>query len=68
MAALSALKMGAMFLGIAAIVALVVGLIYANWEKLKTWLAPVFEFIAKAGQMAPQLIADGWNGLVNVVA
>lgn len=48
-------------------VAIVVAVIYANWAKIKEKLKPLFEFIAKIGAKAPEVIAKGWNTLVDVV-
>lgn len=59
--------MGAKFFAIATIVLLVVTAIYKNWDKLKQKLAPIFEFIAKIGQKAPEFIAKAFNTLIDVV-
>lgn len=59
--------LGGQFLLIAGIVVAIVVAIYANWEKLKNKLKPVFEFIAKVGAKAPEVIANAWNSLVQVI-
>lgn len=46
---------------------MVVTAIYKNWDALKQKLAPIFEFIAKVGQKAPEFIAKAFNTLVDVV-
>lgn len=55
------------FFAIAGIVLLVVTTIYKNWEKLKNKLKPIFEFIAKIWQKAPEFIAKAFNSLVDIV-
>ncbi len=42
--------------------------ISAAWKWLMNTLAPVFQAIATAGQLAPKVIADAWNSFVNSVA
>lgn len=55
------------FFAIAGIVLLVVTTIYKNWDSLKNKLKPIFEFIAKIWQKAPEFIATAFNSLVDVV-
>jgi len=55
------------FFFIATIVATVVAIIYAKWDWIKQKLAPIFETIARMWQAVPQIIADWWNLLVDVV-
>lgn len=62
------LILGAKFFLIAGIVVGIVTAIYKNRDKLKEKLEPIFKFIAKIGQAAPQFIAKAWNTLVNIVA
>lgn len=52
------------FFAIAWIVLLVVTAVYKNWDSLKNKLKPVFEFIAKIWQKAPEIVAKAWNMLV----
>ena len=59
--------MGLKFFAIAAIVVLVVTSIYKNWNYLKDKLKPIFEFIAKIWQKAPEIIATAFNWLVDIV-
>ena len=61
------LLLGLRFFLIAGIVVAVVSAIYANWAKIKEKLKPIFEFIAKIGQKAPEVIAKARNMLVDVV-
>lgn len=55
------------FFAIAWIIVLVVTAIYKNWDKLKQKLAPLFEFLARAGQAAPDIIAWAWWILMDVI-
>lgn len=62
------LLLASRFFIIGTIVAVVVALIYQNWEKLKNKLKPVFEFIASIGAAAPNFISKAWNAVVNTIA
>lgn len=56
------------FFFIGAIVFTIVTAIYKNWDKLKEKLKPLFEYIWKIWQKAPEIISDAWNFLVDVIA
>lgn len=61
----SILFLAGKFTLIAAVVTTVATLIVSNWEWISDRLEPIFKFIAKAGQKAPEILAKVWNAFIN---